>query len=222
MSKFADSSSHGSRMSDWFHAEMYVKQWQVNPTDKNRELASKHVYGAMLRDAIGMVFLNVDTFFPHSLRRDQHQMEDDIMQSIFARNRFTVMVNGHQNDGPACLRTYLNKRIRWKLRDHFRRDKRNPLMQLDIPMIEIYSEDENEDYPSQQKEQFAKDDQAIVDACLTIDRVFTLREKMVMACYVEGLTNEEGAVACELSLATYKRTKSQALSKSKVCREMGI
>lgn len=218
MSHRPNSNRRVTPLSNWQDAEKYVKQWQTAPTEVNRELASKHVYGAMLRDTIGIVFKKVDNHRPVSLRRDRYEMADEIMQSIFAANRFTFMINAHQEDGAASLRTYLTRRIDWKLGDHLRRDKNDPLKQLDIPLDDSTLVPMDELQRAELKEEFAKDDQEIIEVWNMIDKILDedKREKEVFVCHMDGFTNDEGAAACQLSLASYKRLKVEALRKLRI------
>lgn len=178
-----------------------------------RELAAVHVYGALLRDAIGMAFRQVDTHLPLRLRRDRIEFAQSVVQSVMAKVSFTALITPHDPDavGGASLRTWLTRRLYWKLNTHLSADRKRFLRELnvDIDLDDFASDEFNAKEPDDQ----LFSDLMIARVWATIDTELNTDEQTVIILNMAGYSNDEGAANLGLSLATFKRYKHLALKK---------
>jgi DNA-directed RNA polymerase specialized sigma24 family protein len=157
-------------------------------------------------------------------------MAQEVVNSIFSGKRFTSIIASHDPNGDASLRTWLTKRIYWKIFPHLRREQRSYLREITLNTPEpLLTEDEfaqleqdpanGESAPS--AEELASDNEMIASSWARFDTLLTEREQQVMLCYLNGMSNEAGCQhmathVCPISLATYKRDKKAALEKLKM------
>ncbi|PWF49054.1 sigma-70 family RNA polymerase sigma factor [Massilia glaciei] len=201
--------SHVSATSDWHTAEQYVKRWQAIQDEEAREearqLAAVHVHGAMLRDAMGIVFNRSDKH-----RCDRIDLANTMVLSVMSKQPFTLMIKSHDPNmvGGASLRTWLTRRLIWKLYDYMRTDGARFLRELDTDFDpEVFESD------AQGPEEQCASDQMVDRVWAAIDSELTIKEKNVIILHMKGFNNSDGAAIMEISLASYKRFKQSGLLK---------
>ncbi|WP_338848798.1 hypothetical protein V8J88_07735 [Massilia sp. W12] len=127
---------------DWQQVQICVAEWlecragqDVKATARARERASEALYAAMLHDAMGIVCKTVDNGKPISERRPAAPMAQSLIQSIFSRKNFTLLIQSHQQAREVNLRTWLTRLIHFKLGERFKKEKvlRELLQDVGLP-----------------------------------------------------------------------------------------
>lgn len=220
-------------LQDWQQVQTAVQHWlncragdDAAALTAAREQAASAVYCAMLHDAIGIIIKQVDDWQPISERRPAVPLAHSLIKSIFSHQSFTMIIQSHDQAEKVSLRTWLTKRIGWKLGDRFRREKNTKkfLQELGLPMDDDeYAQLEQAILPindpndtSDSAGQFGADpadDYLIKQSWQRFETVLTQREQEVMLCYFDGLSNAEGCRLLGIGKWKYEQHKASAEEK---------
>jgi DNA-directed RNA polymerase specialized sigma24 family protein len=216
---------------DWQQAREAVQHWLVCRAGDDaaalavaREQAAAAVYCAMLHDAVGIITNKADSYKPIAERRAALPMAHSLIKSIFSHHSFTVIIQSHDQAEEVNLRTWLTKRIHWKLGDRFRRESKQKkfLQELDLPLdADEYARLEQamipiDDANDSSTADPSADDYLIKQGWQRFEAVLTQREQQVMLCFFDGISNDDGCQRLGIKLAKYKEHKANALEKLRI------
>ncbi|MEN9867047.1 MAG: hypothetical protein RL748_2637 [Pseudomonadota bacterium] len=219
---------------DWQQAQDAVQHWLACRSGADavalaaaREQAASAVYCAMLHDAVGIITNKADSYKPIAERRPALPMAHSLIKSIFSHHSFTVIIQSHDQAEEVNLRTWLTKRIHWKLGDRFRRESKQKkfLQELDLPLdADEYARleqamipiDHTNDINDGSNADPSADDYLIKQGWQRFETVLTEREQQVMLCFFDGFSNEDGCKRLGIKLAKYKEHKADALEKLRI------
>lgn len=215
----------------WQQAQAAVQHWLACRAGADaallasaREAAASAVYCAMLHDAVGIITNKADSYKPLAERRPALPMAHSLIKSIFSHHGFTVLIQSHDQAEEVNLRTWLTKRIHWKLGDRFRHETREKkfLQELKLPLEadeyarleQALASDENAQKSSSTDP--SADDYQIKQGWQRFETVLTRPEQQVMLCFFDGISNDDGCKRLGITLAKYKQHKANAQEKLRI------